>query len=246
MNPRSIVVFALFASCAAAPSRPVAPELRTSLPLQYHASLASQGLAAADAREPGTRLSERRLELEVVVLRCSAREADERLGERAAQPMAWVVSAETATDWLATLGERVTAPRLSVFDGQHSHFAVSDERAYVSRFDVAGDGATMVADPVVDTLRQGLSFDLCASVVDRDALELELEWRICELDEDLPEISHKLPFGDTPVVVQVPLAMNQQLTTHARLRAGERMVLSCRGADGQQRIAVVSASALDG
>ena len=253
MALRTILVLALLASCGNLPARPAPPELRTSLPLQYRASLVSQAPAAPEAREPGVAASERRIEVQFVVHSCSAREAEAQLGALALGPTAWMLDEEDATRLLATVGELVMAPRLTVFDGLRSHFAVAGERAYVSRFELSGDGTTLVADPVVDTLALGMSFDLCARVAqedtgedtEEDTVELELEWRLCELDEELPELAHALPFGDTSVRLQVPLAMNQQLTTHARLRAGECMVLSCRGADGRQRLAVVSARAID-
>lgn len=244
MAPRSVFALALLTSCTGLPARPAPAELRTSLPLEYHASLTSHGFEAAAPREPGTAASERRLEIQVVVQSCSAREAEAQLGELALRPAAWIVDEAEATRLLATVGELETAPRLTVFDGQRSHFAVLGERAYVSGFELSGDGGAMIADPVVATLRLGTSFDARASVAEGDAVELELEWHLRELDEDLPELEHALPIGGSPVRLQVPLAMEQQLTTHARLRAGECVVLSCRDADGRLRLAVVSARAL--
>ncbi|MSR61645.1 MAG: hypothetical protein EXS08_04245 [Planctomycetes bacterium] len=187
--------------------------------------------------------SERRIEVRIEVRSCSPREAEAQLGALALGPTAWILSEDNATRLLASGGERLSAPSLVVFDGQRSHCAVTDQRAYVSRFEVSGDGTSMVADPVIDTVRHGLSFAVCARVAADDALELDLEWRLCELDPELPELTHALPLGSTPVMLQVPLVMDQQLTTHARLRAGECVVLSCRSADGRQRQAVVRASA---
>jgi len=244
MALRPILVAALLASCGSLSARPAPAELRTSLPLEYRASLTSHGFEAVAPREPGTAASERMLEIQVVVQSCSAREAEAELGEVALRPAAWIVDEAEATRLLATVGELDTAPRLTVFDGQRSHFAVLGERAYVSGFELSGDGAAMIADPVVATLRLGTSFDARATVVEPGVLELELEWHLRELDEDLPELEHALPIGGSPVRLQVPLAMEQQLTTHARLRAGECVVLSCRDADGRQRLAVVSARAL--
>lgn len=242
----AILALALLASCSALSSRPAPAELRTSLPLEYRASLTSHGAEAAEPREPGTAASERRVEIQVVVQSGSAREAEAQLGELALRPAAWILDEAEATRLLATFGELVTAPRLTVFDGLRSHFAILDERAYVSGFELSGDGVAMIADPVVATLRLGTSFDARASVGEADAVELEVEWRLRELDPDLPELEHALPAGGSSVRLQVPLAMHQQLATHARLRAGECVVLGCRGVDGRHRIAVVSARALDG
>lgn len=241
MGCRSILCFALLASCAGNPPRPA--ELRASLPVQYRASLASRGLAD-DEPNSGSPASDRAVRLEVSVLRCSAAEASARLGELAPGPAAWIASAAEAAR-LTSGGDVVFSPRLVVLDGQRSRFALLDEQAYVARFELEGDGRTVVADPVVETLQHGTRFDTRASLTADGSIELELVWNTCEPDGDLPEISRPLPLGETSVVVQVPLVLTQEVSTRATLGRDQCLVVTCPEGEGRQRIAVVTAEQVE-
>lgn len=132
--------------------------------------------------------------------------------------------------------ERLTAPRLVVYDGQVGSVHVINEVAYVSHFDMIVEGPSMVADPTVDVARDGLALDLGVRVLPTGAIDLDVSLQLAHLERPFPEQQVHLPGSSGMATIQVPVAAVQRLTSRAIVTPDECLVLLAHLADDPDRL----------
>ena len=114
----------------------------------------------------------------------------------------------------STHARLLQAPRLTAFDGQLANVMVANELAYVAGLDLEAAPGTLVADPVIGTLREGMSLGVRARRADDGWLHLHLDLQLATLLRPLPELATR--FG----VIQVPQIVSQAQVGQVRVPDG--------------------------
>lgn len=120
------------------------------------------------------------------------RRALRRRGTRHGADGCWSAPLSTrALKALKNAGEAISAPRVTAVDGQRAQVALLRQVAYVARFEVAKG----VADPVIETLQLGWTFELTAwTARDRRSVALRLGATQARAGEPFPRVS--TPHGE--------------------------------------------------
>ena len=183
--------------------------------------------------------------LEVRILRGSAAEAEALFGPRVRHVAAWSMSTdELEAHSLKLVGSTratsefmpglkvLAAPRLSVFDGQQGSIMVFNEVAYISGFDVSvvgprlgsgvGTPGSRIANPVVETVTDGLVLGLRASAADEDHMRLSVDLTLSEVVK--PIRTQQVNVLGAPVSVQMPVLYTQRLKGEG-LVSGDRVLV---------------------
>jgi hypothetical protein len=116
--------------------------------------------------------------------------------------------------------ESLSAPRLTVYDGQRANISILDQKTYVRTRAPGGE-------PVTGTVRSGLVLEVRAGIVG-DGVSLELRWVAARLREPLARIDTDRGF------VELPEVMKRETAVTLDLESGGRRVLLVRNwADGK-------------
>ncbi len=118
---------------------------------------------------------------------------------------------EQAARLLKAVGENqdaqiVSAPRITVYDGQKANVSVLNQVSYIQDYDVevTKDGKS-VADPVVGVLQEGTVIDLkptCAA--DGKVIDFDFTGTFAAIQRPIPEFETKLDGTDQKVTIQLP------------------------------------------
>ncbi|MCD4657975.1 MAG: hypothetical protein K8S87_10590, partial [Planctomycetes bacterium] len=109
----------------------------------------------------------------------------------------------------------LTASRLSAFNTQRANLVVINQVAYVRDFSVQTAVSAAVADPVVDTISDGLVLDVKPTVSnDHRFITIEVRPTVASLYRPIPEFTTTLGGpGSTPVTIQLPELVVQSFET---------------------------------
>jgi len=118
----------------------------------------------------------------------------------------------------------LAAPRLTCYEGQRANVSVLSQVSYVSDFDFRVEGASVIADPVVDVLNTGMIADLRASVAGEGTVQVALTAAFTEVSDPIPTMKLRLPFGEA-VEIQVPETTTRKLTRVVTCPAGRVAVV---------------------
>lgn len=129
----------------------------------------------------------------------------------------------------------MTAPRLTIFNTQRANVAIITQLAYISDFDVEIAQSATIADPIVDTINEGLVLDVKPVISnDRKYVTLELRPTVAVIQpgvggQRIREFQTSLgssPGGGTGVVtIQVPELSVQRVETTVRVPDGGTVVV---------------------
>lgn len=136
--------------------------------------------------------------------------------------------------------EVLTAPRLSVFPLERAELRISKEIAYVKDFTVTRKGDAVIADPVVDTVMDGLVAEAVACPLDRDLLAIACGLQVQEVEQPLAQFTTTIG-ADHTVTIQLPRVSGVRFDQVARLRTEERMVFAAQKTDGSYLVTVLGA-----
>lgn len=107
----------------------------------------------------------------------------------------------------------VTAPKLMVYNTQRAHLMVLNEVAYVKDFDVEIAQAAVIADPIIDKVREGVVLDVRPIVShDRRYVTLELRPTVATLVRPIRNFTTQLANGSA-VTFQLPELRKQSINT---------------------------------
>ena len=101
--------------------------------------------------------------------------------------------------------QTVTASRITVYDRQKATVQVMNQVSYVKEFQVERSEGSMVANPVIATLAEGLSLDLQPTIAaEGKRIDLEFEVSVRRLAKPMEEVTLVLEEGKPSVKVSRP------------------------------------------
>ncbi len=119
----------------------------------------------------------------------------------------------------------VTAPKLMVYNTQRAHLMVLNEVAYVKDFDVEIAQAAVIADPIIDKVREGVVLDVRPIVShDRRYVTLELRPTVATLVRPIRTFTTQLANGSA-VTLQLPELRKQAINTTVVVPDGGTLLL---------------------
>ncbi|MCA9320975.1 MAG: hypothetical protein KDB53_09585, partial [Planctomycetes bacterium] len=119
----------------------------------------------------------------------------------------------------------VTAPRLLVYNTQRAHLMVLNEVSYVKDFDVEIAQAAVIADPIIDKIREGVILDVRPIVShDRRYVTLELRPTVATLVRPIRNFTTQLGVGSA-VTLQLPELQKQAVNTTVVVPDGGTLLL---------------------
>lgn len=100
----------------------------------------------------------------------------------------------------------LVAPRLSAFNTQRANLTVINQVSYVRDFSVQTAVSAAIADPIIDTISDGLVLDIKPTVSnDRRFVTIELRPSVAQLLRPIPTFTTTLgAAGSSPVTIQIP------------------------------------------
>ena len=123
------------------------------------------------------------------------------------------------------LSQIVTANNLTVFNGQRAHITVQDHITYVKDFEVEIAQGAVIADPIVDVIRDGTILDVRPVVSsDRRFVTMEVRPTVMDLQEPIPLFRTSLAIGNE-VELQLPELRIQRVRTTVTIPDGATLVL---------------------
>ncbi|MFT7618827.1 MAG: hypothetical protein ACI97A_002474 [Planctomycetota bacterium] len=138
----------------------------------------------------------------------------------------------------------LSMPKVVVIHGQSATVSMLNEVAYVKDFDVEVASAALIADPVIDLIREGVEIATTPVIdVDGEGLTLKVDARISSIQRPIPEFTTEvIPGGGSKVTIQLPqVYFNSKKTDSLRLSSGQMSfrVLGLRtlkGEDGEKTV----------
>jgi type II secretory pathway component GspD/PulD (secretin) len=119
----------------------------------------------------------------------------------------------------------VTAPKLVVTNTQRANITVINHVAYVKDFDVEIAQAAVIADPIVDVVREGVILDVRPTISsDRRFVTLELRPTVATLVRPIRTFTTTLGTG-AAVTFEVPELRKQSLKTTVVMPDGSTLLL---------------------
>ncbi|MFO0981791.1 MAG: hypothetical protein U1E76_08630 [Planctomycetota bacterium] len=119
----------------------------------------------------------------------------------------------------------VNAPSLTVFNGQRANINVMSHVSYVRDYDVEIAQGSVVADPVVDVIRDGSILDVRPVVsADRRFITMELRPTVANLPRPIPTFQTSLGIGND-VVLQLPELEIERARTTVTIPDGATLML---------------------
>ncbi len=161
----------------------------------------------------------------------TAAAAEQALGWSPQERSAAVVERDTGSARLDALVEQggateLGAPRLSLVAGHGGYISVSNQVAYLERFELVAYGRDCVADPAVGVAEEG--FLLKAHPEQPSAaggVPLQLELVVASLEQPMRERTVALPGSGALVSLQSPLSTSQKLATELELGPDDLLIL---------------------
>ncbi len=225
--PLSAAVFTLATGCATTSMPPrFAPTPESNFQVAYTGAVGT-ALQPALPDMQGTTKSDQQVLITVRVLRLSAGVARELLGEAgtigagslASSQMEALLTAAKARGF-----DLLTSPRVLVLDGQRSRIEIGNSVAFISGFTLTGKDHSRLADPVVETLTDGVVLDIRPEIKPQNEIDLSLAMRISEVQKPIAQTRVKV-FG-ADMTIQTPVGTTQTLRGSGRIAMDRVLVLS--------------------
>jgi hypothetical protein len=170
-----------------------------------------------------------RLETRVVEAPLSAALGREVSAARPGQIVAVADAAEAVARWLkAGEAKVVTAPALSCFPGQTASVHAGSEVSFVADFDVEVSQSAFIADPIVDTIYEGVMVELRPHLLEGGVrLDLHATYTDVELE------SFTTHLGRQEYEIQIPAVARSEVRRTVDVTDGQTVLL--RIADDAER-----------
>ena len=162
--------------------------------------------------------------VEVRFLRAKPENARRMFGDRAIQIGASSLPAGEVTEELLSQATLMSAPRLSVFEGQKGMIQIVNELAYVSGFMLDGDNATRTADPLVEIAKEGIHVELHVVSASENKLSLSIGVTMSEVVRPIEVQKVRLYGAD--LEIQVPMSYTQQMSAAGEISEDRVLVLT--------------------
>lgn len=105
--------------------------------------------------------------------------------------------------------QEITAPRITVYNTQRANISMLNQVSYVQDYEVEIAQASNIANPVIQTIQDGIVLDVRPVVsADRRFVQLELRPTVAVLQRPIPTFATSLSAGpvgaNAPVIIQLP------------------------------------------
>ena len=121
--------------------------------------------------------------------------------------------------------EEIQAPRLLIYNNTRASMSFLRQISYIKDFDVEIAQASAVANPVVDTVNDGVSLDV-RPVVDAELKFITMELRPTVMELQLPIATFTTTLGvGQPISIQLPSVILQRVRTTVTMPDGGTMML---------------------
>lgn len=204
-------------------------------------------LPAIAEPEPGAERGT--LQVNSKFFRLSVEAAEALLGKGAGTVAATSLSDTEVKTWLSALTKRkdaevISSPIVQMWDGARSNIVISNQVSYISAFALTGNGSQRIADPVVDTMTEGLMLEVHATS-GSDGMNLDLKLTMAELQR--PIATQKVGVFGSSMTVQTPVMFTQSLTAQGTCADGQSLLLTGMvGQDNEVIIVIVQAFKVEG
>jgi hypothetical protein len=163
-----------------------------------------------------------------------------QFGEKVRSIGVWSVPADEVTRERLSALETVSAPAQIVREGKFGRVQIGQHTSFISKFEVSGDGASRVADPVVDTVVTGLSIGMRAQSVTETSMRLSLDMQIIDLV--VPIRKQEVTVFGAPMTVETPVLSVQRMTGEGVVAEDRVLVLTGWVFDGEVYVVLLTAS----
>ncbi len=136
--------------------------------------------------------------------------------------------------------DRLQAPTLTVLPLHPAQLSTKRQIAYVRDFKVVTDAGKLIAEPVVDSVEDGLEATVFAALLANGDITLTVDVTDWDVKEPIPEFKTTIGVGN-PVTIQLPEVTGLHLQQTAVLADGGMVVLASQKADGDFLIATIGA-----
>lgn len=137
----------------------------------------------------------------------------------------------------------IDSPRLLVYPLQRANMHVVNQTSYIQDFTLTRTGDTVVADPVVGIVWDGLKADLMATFLAADRIAVRCTLEIQQLLRPIPDFTTEIAKGVPPVKIQLPRTTGVRCEQVAEVKTGERVVFAAQKVDGDYLIVLMRAEA---
>ncbi len=101
--------------------------------------------------------------------------------------------------------QQITAPRITVYDGQRANVSITNQISYIQDYDVEVKGENWMADPIVGVVQDGLIVDLRPVVSkDRETVTVDIDFTWADVKRPIQERKVILREGGAPVTIPLP------------------------------------------
>jgi hypothetical protein len=161
--------------------------------------------------------------MDVRLVQCSRAEAVARFGEHVNGVGAWAI--DSALDMSKDSGlSVVAAPRLTLFEKQTGTISIVNQLSYVKSFEIRSQGDTLVADPVIDTLSEGLVLALRVQQADAGSMKIDLD--LTQSSVVRPIESQQVQIFGAPMTIQTPVMYTQRLKAQGDVSEDRTLILT--------------------
>jgi hypothetical protein len=220
-----IAAVALLAcGCATTTVEPVSLQALPEFKVSYTGQLGTEPVGDLPEYTQPEGEPSRAYTLTVRILKAESGQAERLLGKQARMVGAWELATDALdAEALKTL-QTVSAPRLTVYEGQAGTISVINQIAYISGFEISGQAEARVADPVIDVLNEGLLLGLKAESAGDTHLRLSVDLTLCSLMK--PVASQEVKVLGAAMTVQTPVVYTQRIKGEGRASEDRLLVLT--------------------
>lgn len=148
------------------------------------------------------------------------------------------------TDFLQALQKNdqvtsVIAPILTVEPLNIVTVSVINQTAYVRDFEFEVAKDTVIADPIVDVIQDGILLQTAVSRLENGLLGVSLDAHVAELRRPIETVETTLPGTDHPVTIQLPSLQSTQVEAAVELAADHIVVMALPPLTGKRMLFVV-------
>ncbi len=141
----------------------------------------------------------------------------------------------------AANASEIVGPRLTTSPLQAAVLQIAHQISYIKDFTVSRTTDGVIADPVVDTVVDGITAEVRALPLRSDVVAVACKLRVQQVEQPIAEYETTIA-EKQKVKVQLPRVSGIEFEQTARLRTDERVVFAAQKANGDYVMALVGAS----
>jgi len=163
------------------------------------------------------------------------------------RPLVTVLGAEAMTKLVAALVQErdasvLEAPRLLVRSMQMASIAIGDEKTFVRDFEVKAVDGSVIAEPVIGTVRDGQEVAVLCASLGSDELAVQMEVSSQSVAQPFREVKTVVPGATTEVTIQVPVVTGCRASQAVRIANGATAMMAAPRNDGTWLLCLTTAT----